>query len=125
MTNNVTGDGYLVSKRYAYYVFFVLKSPLVLYQVIDITSGSTHPRVDPDLVDDVLVLMVETPAQERIGRLARAALELMRRATMLVAQAKGDVEALIEGTRDVDAILAGKLKAPAADDIPELTEAQA
>jgi hypothetical protein len=108
-----------------YYVFFVLKSPLVLYQVIDITSGSTHPRVDPDLVDDVLVLMVETPAQERIGRLARAALELMRRATMLVDQAKGDVEALIEGTLDVDAILAGKLKAPAADDIPELTEAQA
>jgi type I restriction enzyme S subunit len=105
-----------------YYVFFVLKSPLVLNQVIDITSGSTHPRVDPDLIDDVLVPMAEASAQKRIGRLARAALELMRRATLLVEEAKADVQALIEGTLDVKAILAGTLKAPTADDIPELAE---
>lgn len=105
-----------------YYVFFVLKSPLVLNQVIDITSGSTHPRVDPDLIDDVLVPMAEASVQKRIGRLARAALELMRRATLLVEEAKADVEALIEGTLDVEAILAGTLKAPTADDIPELAE---
>jgi len=30
MTNNVTGDGYLVSKRYAYYVFFVL---FIIYMI--------------------------------------------------------------------------------------------
>jgi type I restriction enzyme S subunit len=105
-----------------YYLFFVLKSPLVLNQVIDITSGSTHPRVDPDLIDDVLVPMAEAAVQKRIGRLARAALELMRRATLLVEEAKADVEALIEGTLDVEAILAGTLKAPTADDIPELAE---
>ena len=105
-----------------YYVFFVLKSPLVLNQVIDITSGSTHPRVDPELIDDVLVPMAEASAQKRIGRLARAALELMRRSTLLVEEAKADVEALIEGTLDVQAILAGTLKAPTADDIPELSE---
>lgn len=105
-----------------YYLFFVLKSPLVLNQVIDITSGSTHPRVDPDLIDDVLVPMAEAAVQKRIGRLARAALELMRRATLLVEEAKADVEALIEGTLDVEAILAGTLKAPSADEIPELAE---
>ena len=105
-----------------YYVFFVLKSPLVLNQVIDITSGSTHPRVDPELIDDVLVPMAEASAQKRIGRLARAALELMRRATSLVEEAKADVEALIEGTLDVQAIISGTLKAPTADDIPELAE---
>lgn len=105
-----------------YYVFFVLKSPLVLNQVIDITSGSTHPRVDPDLIDDVLVPMAEAAVQKRIGRLARAALELMRRATLLIEEAKADVEAMIEGTLDVEAILAGTLKAPTADDIPELAE---
>jgi type I restriction enzyme S subunit len=105
-----------------YYVFFVLKSPLVLNQVIDITSGSTHPRVDPNLIDDVLVPMAETSTQEQIGRLARAALELMRRAALLVEEANTDVEALIEGTLEVPAILAGTLTAPTADDIPELAE---
>jgi type I restriction enzyme S subunit len=105
-----------------YYVFFVLKSPLVLNQVIDITSGSTHPRVDPGLIDDVLVPMAEEAVQKRIGELARTALELMRRATLLVEEAKADVEALIEGTLDVQAILAGTLKASTADDIPELAE---
>lgn len=108
-----------------YYVFFVLKSPLVLNQVIDITSGSTHPRVDPDLIDDVLVPMAEASAQKRIGRLARAALELMRRATLLVDEAKADVEALIDGTLKVQPVLAGTLKAPTADDIPELAEVTA
>lgn len=105
-----------------YYVFFVLKSPLVLNQVIDITSGSTHPRVDPDLIDDVLVPMAEASVQKRIGQLAHTALELMRRATLLVEEAKADVEALIEGTLDVQAILAGTLKAPTTDDVPELAE---
>lgn len=105
-----------------YYVFFVLKSPLVLNQVIDITSGSTHPRVDPNLIDDVLVPLAEAPVQTRIGQLARAALALMRRATLLVEDAKADVEALIEGSLDAQAILSGTLKAPTADDIPELAE---
>jgi len=105
-----------------YYVFFVLKSPLVLNQVIDITSGSTHPRVDPNLIDEVLVPIADVAIQRRIGRSARAALELMRRATLLVDEAKADVEALIEGTLDVAAILAGRLKAATADDIPELAE---
>ena len=41
----------------------------------------------------------------------------------LVNEAKADVEALLEGTLDVDAILTGSVKAPTADDIPELTEA--
>ncbi|GIJ28881.1 hypothetical protein Vqi01_40430 [Micromonospora qiuiae] len=105
-----------------YYLFFVLRSPLVLNQVIDITSGSTHPRVAPDLIDHVLVPLAEEPVQKRIGRLARAALELMRRASLLVEDAKADVEALVEGTLDVQAILSGSVKAPAADDIPELAK---
>lgn len=105
-----------------YYVFFVLKSPLVVNQVIDITSGSTHPRVDPNLIDEVHLPMAEASTQKRIGRYARVALELMRRATMLVEEAKADVEALIDGSLEVDLILAGKLNAPTPKDIPELAE---
>lgn len=105
-----------------YYVFFVLKSPLVLNQVIDITSGSTHPRVDPDLIDDVLVPMAPESTRKLIGSAARDSLQLLRQASLLVDAAKADVEALIDGTLDVDAILAGTLKAPTAEDIPELAE---
>ena len=43
----------------------------------------------------------------------------------LVNRAKADVEALVEGTLDVDAILAGKLEAPTAKDIPELVTREA
>lgn len=105
-----------------FYLFFVLKSPLVLNQVIDVTSGSTHPRVDPDLVDGVLVPLAQSSTQKRIGAFIRASLETMRRATLLVGEAKADVEALLEGDLDVDAILRGKLKAPTADDGPSLAE---
>ena len=106
----------------AFYLFFVLKSPLVLNQIIDITSGSTHPRVDPDLIDDVLVPLAESSTQKRIGMSTQASLDLMRRATLLVDEAKTDVEALLEGTLDVDAILTGRVQPPTAEDIPELTE---
>jgi hypothetical protein len=40
----------------------------------------------------------------------------------LVNEARADVEALIEGTLDVQGILSGTVKAPTADDIPELAE---
>lgn len=105
-----------------FYLLFVLKSPLVLNQVIDVTSGSTHPRVDPDLVDGVLVPLAQSSTQKRIGAFIRASLEAMSRATLLVGEAKADVEALLEGDLDVDAILRGKLKAPTADDGPSLAE---
>jgi hypothetical protein len=108
-----------------YYLYFVLKSHLVLNQVIDITSGLTHPRIDPALVDEVAIPIADTTAQKRVGHLVKGALSLKHRSMLLVEEAKADVEALIEGTLDVDAILAGKLKAPTAEDIPELAEDEA
>src|SRR5262249_35300362 len=38
-----------------YYLFFVLKSPLGLYQVLDTTAGSTLPRLEAEVVDDIYV----------------------------------------------------------------------
>lgn len=108
-----------------YYVYLVLKSPLVLNQVIDITSGSTHPRVDPDLIDDVLVPLVEPSTQKEIGLSVRSALELMRRATLLVNEAKADVEALIEGTLDIEEITSGRIKPPTSASVAELSEVTA
>jgi type I restriction enzyme S subunit len=127
---NAAGSTELVTYRTKpdvdpYYVYLVLKSPLVLNQVIDITSGSTHPRVDPDLIDDVLVPVVETSAQRKIGLSVRSALELMRRATLLVDEAKVDVEALVEGTLDIEGILSGRIRPPTSASVAELAEVTA
>ncbi len=108
-----------------YYLYFAIRSQLVLNQVIDITSGLTHPRIDPGLVDEIVIPVAEPAAQKRIGRLVRDALALKHRALVLVDEARSDVEALIEGLLDVDAILAGRRKAPSVDDVPELVESRA
>ena len=107
-----------------YFLFFILKSPLVLNQVTNITSGSTHPRIDPDLIDDVLIPLPEDGLQRRIGDYTRKTLRLLHTASTLVVEAKSDIEALIEGTLDTNVILSGKLKPPTWEDIEkELKEA--
>lgn len=108
-----------------YFLFFVLKSPLVLNQVIDITSGSTHPRVAPELLDEVLVPDVPQAEATAIARLARASLTLTYRATALVDEAKAEVEDFIDGKLDTDAIVNGRAKAPTAKDVPGLREGPA
>jgi len=100
-----------------YYVFFVLKSNVGLYQVIDVTAGSTLPRVDPEIVDDILVPMIDDKEQKVISDNVRRVFELVHKATSLVAAAKADVEALIEGRLDVEGIVAGRVVAPAWEEI--------
>jgi type I restriction enzyme, S subunit len=95
-----------------YFLFFVLKSPLVFNQVLNITSGLTHPRVDPDLIDEVLIPLPAEPIQTNLSRYAKDCLKLLYKASTLVSAAKADVEDLIEGTLDTDAILSGKVKPP-------------
>ena len=81
-----------------HYLVFVLRSLLVLNQVIDITSGLTHPRVDPELIDDVLVPLLSDDDMTSIGESVREATRLAYPAASQVAEAKSDIEAFIEGT---------------------------
>jgi type I restriction enzyme S subunit len=101
----------------SYYVFFVLRSNAVLFQIIDTTTGSTLPRVDPETVDDILVPMISHEQQVAIDRNVRHALDLRYQAAQLVKDAKSDVEALIEGRLDVGGIVAGRVKPPTWDEI--------
>ncbi len=100
-----------------YYIFFVLKSSLVLYQIIDVTAGSTLPRVDPELVDDILVPLISPEKQQLIDDNVRRVFLLRHRATQLIREAKADVEALIEGRLDVAGILAEQVRPPTWDDV--------
>ncbi|GIK36924.1 MAG: hypothetical protein BroJett011_07570 [Chloroflexota bacterium] len=95
-----------------YYIYYIVKCPLTLYQVLDITSGATHPRVDPENVDEVVIPICDDDTQQQIANLTRECLWLLYRAKDLVAEAKSDVEKLIEGKLDTEGIMAGRLKAP-------------
>lgn len=86
------------------------------------SRGIRQRRVYPEDIGSFLIPVFSPEDQEYIGeRIARHQV-LNELAIDLVNQAKGDVEALIEGNLDVKAILAGTLKAPTSAAIPELTE---
>jgi type I restriction enzyme S subunit len=89
-----------------HYLFTTLKSPLGLYQVIDVTSGSTHPRVDEEVVAGIRVPRLPDDLESQIGDLARSALSAWKQAPSLVDAARLGVEALIDGTLDEAALLA-------------------
>jgi hypothetical protein len=100
-----------------YYVFFVLKSNVGLYQIVDVTTGSTLPRVGPEVVDDALVPIISVEHQQVIDSNVKHALALRHQASQLVREAKADVEALIEGRLDVDGIVAGRVQPPAWEEV--------
>ncbi len=100
-----------------YYVFFVLKSNLGLFQILDVTTGSTLPRVDPEIVDDILVPMIARKDQLSIDRNVRTTLHLRHQASLLVSEAKADFEALVEGRLDVDGVMAGRVRPPTWDEL--------
>jgi type I restriction enzyme S subunit len=85
-------------------------------------TETTYPVISEDDIETIPIPLVPRQVQERISAASRRAEVLRVLGVALVGDAKADVEALIEGTLDVQAILAGTVKAPTADDIPELAE---
>jgi type I restriction enzyme, S subunit len=85
-----------------------------------IAYGAVQPQIGQDELLRLPVPRLKAEVRRALvrGFLSRSALRAHAR--RLVNEAKADVEALIEGTLDVQAILAGTVKAPTADDIPEL-----
>ena len=100
----------------------MLNSPLGQLQTTRYSKGIRQKELYP--VDFVRFRFPKLSSQTctRLERDLAASCRLVEEARVLVEQAKADVEALIEGTLDVQAILAGTVKAPTADDIPELAE---
>jgi type I restriction enzyme S subunit len=88
------------------YLFFILKSPLGLYQVLDTTAGSTLPRVEAEIVDEIVIPRLDPKIEQQIGQCVRDAHEAWYAASALIPAAKADVEALIDGTLTESALLA-------------------
>ncbi|NCA71251.1 MAG: restriction endonuclease subunit S [Sphingobacteriia bacterium] len=91
-------------------------------QVERLRNGAVQENINLDELGRILFPPVSLQQQQRVAAAVCRWNRLVDARTLLVDQAKADVEALIEGTLDVQAILAGTLKAPTADDIPELAE---
>jgi type I restriction enzyme, S subunit len=88
-----------------FYLFFVLKSPLGLFQVLDVTAGSTLPRVESEVVDSILVPRLTTDTEMQIGTLVKDAHAAWYASADLIPQAKAEVESLIDGTLDEERLL--------------------
>lgn len=89
------------------------------------SRGIRQRRVYPEDIGAFLIPLFSSKEQAYVGERIVRHQVLNELAIDLVNEAKANVEALINGTLDVKAILAGKLKAPTADDIPELAEERA
>ncbi|MEU6621367.1 hypothetical protein ABZ926_11405 [Streptomyces litmocidini] len=86
------------------------------------SRGIRQRRVYPEDIGAFLIPVFGAKDQAYVGERIVRHQVLNELAVDLVNEAKADVEALIEGTLDVQAILSGKVKAPTAGDIPELAE---
>ncbi len=100
----------------------MLNSPLGQLQTTRYSKGIRQKELYPSDFIRFRFPKLSSEVCSRLEKKFAASCRLVEQARILVQEAKADVEALIEGTLDVDAILAGKLKAPTADDIPELAE---
>lgn len=83
-----------------YFLFFIIKSALGLHQVIDVTAGSTHPRVDAEVVDQMLIPRVDEADEKLIGSMVSRAHSYWYECQELMPEAEKDVEALVVGTLD-------------------------
>ncbi|HBY97765.1 MAG TPA: hypothetical protein DEP84_28125 [Chloroflexi bacterium] len=85
--------------------------------------GVRQRRVYPEDIGDFLIPLLGIVDQQFIHQRVVAYEALGDKAAELVEKAKADVEALIEGTLDTDAILNGHVKPPTWDDVMRDVEA--
>lgn len=110
------------SKTDGFFLLAVLRHPASTAQLMRCNTGSAYPAIEESVLPQIWIPGAKPETRKSLGARELKRTTLLQTAVDLVDQAKADVEALIEGTLDVQAILSGTLKAPSADDIPELAE---
>jgi len=109
-------------KEDAFFLLAVLRHPATTAQLMRCNTGSAYPAIEESVLLNVWIPGAEAELRAALGRHELRRTLLLQRAVDLVNEAKADIEALLEGTLDVEAIIAGRSTAPTADDIPELAE---
>ncbi|PLS18180.1 hypothetical protein CVD28_07775 [Bacillus sp. M6-12] len=85
--------------KYVYYLFFVLRQPTTLYQIVDTAIGD-RPRVDEDLVDELLIPIIEEGKMSDINAKIKNMYANLRLSESLISEAKQDIVDIIEGKFD-------------------------
>ncbi len=98
-----------------YYLEFVINHPVLQIQIQSFATGLAQPHITQEWIAKLRIPRISR--ERKIADLIASHHSLMTKAQYLVADAKSDVEALIEGTLDTNAILSGKLKPPTWEDI--------
>ncbi|MFJ8253762.1 hypothetical protein [Streptomyces sp. NPDC094466] len=111
-----------VSKTDAFFLLAVLRHPASTAQLMRCNTGSAYPAIEESVLPQIWIPGAKPGIRKSLGARELRRTTLLQTAVDLVDQAKADVEGLIEGTLDVQAILDGTLKPSTADDIPELAE---
>ena len=113
----VTSDG-----LNPYYLASYLSSTRGQLQLKQLCVGTVQKGIYLDSLKKVQVPVPDKTIQDDIGNHLKQHLSLIDISASFTADAKSDVEALIEGKLDTDTIMSGKLKAPTWEDIEKELE---
>ena len=126
LDKSVATSGFAVirttSKREAFFLLAVLRHPASTAQLMRYNTGSAYPAIEESVLPQIWIPGANPEIRAALGTREFRRTIMQQMSVDLVNQAKSDVEALLEGTLDVDGILAGRVQAPMASDIPELTD---
>ena len=104
-----------------YYLELVINHPVVQIQIQSFATGLAQPHITQEWIAQLIIPRVES-IEADISKLVEKHHYLMERAHNLSKEAKCDVESLIEGKLDSEAIMSGKRKAPTWEDIEKELE---
>lgn len=106
----------------AYFLLAVLRHRASTAQLMRFNTGSAYPAIEEESLLNVLIPGASAVLRASVGRREMRRNLLLQRANGLIEEAKADVEALIDGRLDVDAIVSGHVVAPTEPDVPSPTE---
>jgi type I restriction enzyme S subunit len=105
------------SKYEAHLLEWLLNHDVSTAQLMQWNTGSTYPAIEEDAVLRIRVPWPSGQIHDRLAEAARMRHKLLEAASGLVVEAKTDVEALIGGTFNSDAIINGHVKQPTYEDL--------
>ena len=104
-----------------YYLEFVINHPIVQIQVQSFATGIAQPHITQEWIAQLIIPRISNK-EAKISHCMASHHYLMEKAHNLIKKAKSDVESLIDGKLEIEAILSGKMKAPAWEDIEKELE---
>lgn len=110
------------NKEDAYFLGQIFKHPVSTAQLMRWNTGSTYPAIEEDVVLKIWAPGANENLRKKIGELEMKRYWLQEKSSKLANEAKSDVEALIEGKLNTEAILSGQLKVPTWEDIEKELE---